>query len=241
MSDLLLMTNADAANTLSIVAWIILFFILLNVAMLAYTIIRNKRAAAKELKLQAEGPKAEQPKEEKPEKKEKAVFAKKDKAEKKAAKTEEAAEKEVPGQKTEVMAGVTPQPVDAPVRVAKKPKTAPIPVAEVAAQTDADDNTFNMALTDVSNPERRFVAEGKKEYLVGRKPQMDLCIPDDGYVSGTHCKFEIKDGVLYITDLGSSNGTKVNGNRIAPAAPVQLQQNDTVTLGSTTYTVTWRG
>ena len=77
--------------------------------MLAYTIIRNKRAAAKELKLQAEGPKAEQPKEEKPEKKEKAVFSKKDKAEKKAAKTEEAAEKEVPGQKTEVMAGVTPQ------------------------------------------------------------------------------------------------------------------------------------
>ena len=83
MSDLLLMTNADAANTLSIVAWVILFFILLNVAILLYTIIRNKRAAAKELKLQAEGPKPETPeKKEAPAKKAAKPAAKKESAKK---------------------------------------------------------------------------------------------------------------------------------------------------------------
>ena len=110
--------------------------------------------------------------------------------------------------------------------------------AEPEAETEAEaEDTFNMALTDVSNPERRFVAEGKKEYLVGRKPQMDLCIPDDGYVSGTHCKFEMKETVLYITDMGSSNGTKVNGTKIE--APTPLADNDTVRIGKVEYRVNY--
>ena len=234
MSDLLLMTNADAANTLSIVAWIILFFILLNVAILVYTIIRNKRNAAKEITLQTQGAPAEP---EKPEKKEQPILSKKEEAaEKKAEKKDhQAAEKEAVGQKTEMISPAAAE-TPAPVRVAKKPQTAPMPVVKAEAEADSED-TFNMALTDVSNPERRFVAEGKKEYLVGRKPQMDLCIPDDGYVSGTHCKFDLRDGVLFITDMGSSNGTKVNGNKIEEATP--LQDNDVVRIGKVEYRVNY--
>ena len=68
-----------------------------------------------------------------------------------------------------------------------------------------------------------------------------ISVPNDGKLSGLHATFTKQGNSLMLTDNGSTNGTKVNGNRIAPAAPVQLQQNDTVTLGSTTYTVTWRG
>jgi hypothetical protein len=43
----------------------------------------------------------------------------------------------------------------------------------------------------------------------------EINFPDDGYVSGLHARVSLRDGRVYLTDLGSSNGTfiKVNGER----------------------------
>jgi hypothetical protein len=43
----------------------------------------------------------------------------------------------------------------------------------------------------------------------------DINFPDDGYVSGLHARVSLRDGRVYLADLGSSNGTfiKVNGER----------------------------
>lgn len=43
----------------------------------------------------------------------------------------------------------------------------------------------------------------------------DINFPDDGYVSGLHARVALRDGRVYLADLGSSNGTfiKVNGER----------------------------
>src|SRR6185369_4495698 len=43
----------------------------------------------------------------------------------------------------------------------------------------------------------------------------DINFPDDGYVSGLHARVSLRDGRVFLTDLGSSNGTfiKVNGER----------------------------
>jgi pSer/pThr/pTyr-binding forkhead associated (FHA) protein len=35
----------------------------------------------------------------------------------------------------------------------------------------------------------------------------DVLFPEDGYVSGLHCRIAYQNGELYLTDLGSSNGT----------------------------------
>ena len=67
-----------------------------------------------------------------------------------------------------------------------------------------------------------------------------VSVPNDGKLSGLHATFTKQGNSLLITDNGSTNGTKVNGNKIAPNVPTPLQQNDTVTMGSTTYTITWR-
>lgn len=67
-----------------------------------------------------------------------------------------------------------------------------------------------------------------------------VSVPNDGKLSGLHATFTKQGNSLMITDNGSTNGTKVNGNKIGANVPTMLQQNDTVTLGSTTYTVTWR-
>jgi pSer/pThr/pTyr-binding forkhead associated (FHA) protein len=43
----------------------------------------------------------------------------------------------------------------------------------------------------------------------------EINFPDDGYVSGLHARITLRDGRVYLADLGSSNGTfvKVNGER----------------------------
>jgi pSer/pThr/pTyr-binding forkhead associated (FHA) protein len=43
----------------------------------------------------------------------------------------------------------------------------------------------------------------------------EINFPDDGYVSGLHARVSLRDGRVYLADLGSSNGTfiKVNGER----------------------------
>ena len=43
----------------------------------------------------------------------------------------------------------------------------------------------------------------------------DINFPDDGYVSGLHARMYTRDGRVYLSDLGSSNGTfiKVQGER----------------------------
>lgn len=46
----------------------------------------------------------------------------------------------------------------------------------------------------------------KSQLLIGRE-QGELTFPQDGFVSGSHAKLSLRDGQVYLTDLGSSNGT----------------------------------
>ncbi len=74
-------------------------------------------------------------------------------------------------------------------------------------------------------------------HVFGRDPQTtQICITTPG-VSRQHCAVEIDASSATITDLGSSNGTFVNGQRIRATTP--LNSGDTVNLGSAvsfTYT-----
>ena len=64
--------------------------------------------------------------------------------------------------------------------------------------------------------------------IVGRSPGADIVI-GAGYVSGRHARFSLMGQNLFIEDLGSTNGTAVNGQRIS--APVALKNNDVVNVG----------
>jgi pSer/pThr/pTyr-binding forkhead associated (FHA) protein len=57
---------------------------------------------------------------------------------------------------------------------------------------------------------------------------------DHKSVSKLHCVIVKTDGVLLLRDLGSTNGTRVNGQRIRRAA---LLPNDTVAVANLKYTV----
>lgn len=63
--------------------------------------------------------------------------------------------------------------------------------------------------------------------VVGRRDFCDIVI-DDSSLSKRHCVLVKTDGLLVVRDLGSTNGTKVKGQRIRWAA---LLPDDKVTLG----------
>lgn len=58
-----------------------------------------------------------------------------------------------------------------------------------------------------------------------------LTISDDPRVSKMHCAIIEKDKKLYLKDMGSRNGTYLNGKRITQ--PVLLQRDDTIRVGET--------
>ncbi len=65
--------------------------------------------------------------------------------------------------------------------------------------------------------------------VLGRNANVDLTI-DEGHVSGNHARVFTRSNQAYIEDLGSTNGTFVNGQRVS--APVILSSGDTIQLGT---------
>ncbi|MGH7200487.1 MAG: FHA domain-containing protein [Planctomycetaceae bacterium] len=54
--------------------------------------------------------------------------------------------------------------------------------------------------------------------VVGRKQGVCDLVIDRGSISKMHCLIVKTDGLLFIRDLGSTNGTKVNGQRVIRGA-----------------------
>ena len=64
--------------------------------------------------------------------------------------------------------------------------------------------------------------------VIGRSPSSDIVI-DEHYVSASHARFTIQGPALVLEDLGSTNGTMVNGHIIEQ--PVTLRDTDEVQVG----------
>lgn len=69
--------------------------------------------------------------------------------------------------------------------------------------------------------------------IIGRDPaQCTLCLPENTRgVSRLHCQVTISGIALVLTDLGSSHGTFVNGQKLAPHQPVSLSRGVSFSLG----------
>ncbi len=71
-----------------------------------------------------------------------------------------------------------------------------------------------------------------EKYTVGRADDCDVCISDPT-VSGHHCTLVKLDDESYaIEDLGSTNGSKVNDQRLVKGEAVKLSNGDIIQIGS---------
>jgi 3-oxosteroid 1-dehydrogenase len=86
-----------------------------------------------------------------------------------------------------------------------------------------------MAFLEVNSPRwTRRIEFGGEPISVGRHPDNEIQYNDDG-LSRKHCLFERRPDGWWIQDLGSRNGTKLNGVRVANAA---LTSGDVVRVGN---------
>ena len=71
--------------------------------------------------------------------------------------------------------------------------------------------------------------------VIGRSPRNATLLIDDKTLSRAHARlFEGSDGALHVEDLGTTNGTRVNGRQLQPRRGEPLRRGDTVQLGEVT-------
>ncbi len=91
------------------------------------------------------------------------------------------------------------------------PRTMPLPPARGAA-------TVYLAACD------------KDAVVIGREGRVHIAI-DERSISKIHARLRLKDDTFEVIDLGSSNGTKVNGRAVVPGSDGKLTSGDVLTLG----------
>ena len=105
---------------------------------------------------------------------------------------------------------------------AQAPPSAPVVV----------DKALELRLRVVDPPQRRGrVFELGDEVTVGRSPGCAVPLDDDTFASSIHARVFRRSGELWLEDLGSTNGTWVNDERLDN--PVRLRRGDRVKVGST--------
>jgi FHA domain len=70
-----------------------------------------------------------------------------------------------------------------------------------------------------------------KAITVGRAASNDIRLVNDEFASGTHARIEPRRDGVWVEDIGSTNGTYVNGTRLSRAQ--QLTSGDVIRVGET--------
>ncbi|HEX5590433.1 MAG TPA: DUF3662 and FHA domain-containing protein [Candidatus Limnocylindrales bacterium] len=89
-----------------------------------------------------------------------------------------------------------------------------------------------LAVTDPSGTTRRIVADGGT-LTIGRADSNRVVLAD-GRASRQHARLVARDGLLVLTDLGSTNGTRVNGLAIQELA---VGEGDRILIGDSVIVV----
>lgn len=80
-------------------------------------------------------------------------------------------------------------------------------------------------------------AGSQTRFIIGREPGCDMTLPDQT-VSRWHASLKREDDGWLLTDLGSTNGTRLNGWRVN--APIVVSAGDLVSFGAATFVLTER-
>ena len=125
----------------------------------------------------------------------------------------------------------------AEVAAAPRAATAPAGAAAPSRPARPQPQTAKPARLKIIEP-----AEGRgaqfdlgDELTVGRADGCRIRL-DDSFTSQLHARVFSRDGQFFVEDLGSTNGTFVNGSKIT--SPTPLRRGDRLKIGKTTLEVT---
>ena len=95
---------------------------------------------------------------------------------------------------------------------------------------------MRVTLNVVAGPQtgRQFTFDQHDTFLIGRSEDSHFCLPHDRFFSRHHCILEIAPPQCFLRDLGSTNGTFVNGIRVDTA---HLKPGDRIQGGETVLEV----
>jgi hypothetical protein len=132
------------------------------------------------------------------------------------------------------------------VRLELKPTKVAVPVAPVGAEPMAapagkaarDKRARGGAMLRVLDPPAHAgeVYALDDEVTVGRAPGCGIVLEEDTFVSQVHARVFRRGRETYVEDLGSTNGTMVNGVRIDEVT--RLSRGDQVQFGNTLAEIT---
>jgi len=96
--------------------------------------------------------------------------------------------------------------------------------------------TPKFILSGVKTPVKIDILINKPEFLIGKKDDaVDGVISCNNAISRVHCKIVFESGKHYAVDLGSANGTYINGVRMLPNQKIQIKDNDKVQLANSVF------
>ena len=95
---------------------------------------------------------------------------------------------------------------------------------------------MRVTLHVVAGPQtgRDFTFDQHDTFMIGRSEDAQFCLPQDRFFSRHHCILEIAPPQCFLRDLGSTNGTFVNGIRVETA---HLKHGDRIQGGETVLEV----
>jgi len=117
------------------------------------------------------------------------------------------------------------------------PEMAPPINAQMASPVSEVDTVISLLVTETGQV---LHLAGRSEYTIGRISDGQPILPDvdlstyDAFsqgVSRLHVSLKITKNGVVVTDLGSSNGTRVNGKKIIPHVEYPINHGDTLALG----------
>ena len=123
----------------------------------------------------------------------------------------------------------------------ERPVQAPARVSSQAASDFAEDGNTGVLSGPNSMMSAYLIEEGKKSlmdrifidskvFLIGRDSHANFKI-DEGFISKSHAQISMRGNAYYIKDLGSSNFTYVNGNKLPAEQEFELEDGCQVSFG----------
>jgi pSer/pThr/pTyr-binding forkhead associated (FHA) protein len=105
-----------------------------------------------------------------------------------------------------------------------------------------DANQSSRLVLQVEAPRKRvFQVPLRDTFIIGRMSQEDTSQPDidltsadaaSAGVSRLHARISIRDALMYIEDMSSTNGTRINGVELTPGKSYRLTYSDEIEVGT---------